>query len=56
MTRRGQGPPAPPSARRWNAALDLAGTYDARLSLDVDRGIADNFVYSPGLGKHRHMA
>ena len=31
-------------------------TYDAGLSLDVDRRIADNFVYSPGLGKHRHMA
>ena len=31
-------------------------TYDARLSLDVERRIADNFVYSPGLGKHRHMA
>jgi len=31
-------------------------TYDAGLSLDVDRRIADNFVYSPGLGKHRNMA
>ena len=30
--------------------------YDQGLSLDVDRCIADNFVYSPGLGKHRHMA
>ena len=28
----------------------------AGLSLDVDRRIADNFVYSLGLGKHRHMA
>jgi hypothetical protein len=31
-------------------------TYNAGLSLDVDRRIADNFVYPPGLGKHRHMA
>src|SRR5215831_5455229 len=42
-----------PSGLRGRPANE---TYDAGLSLDVDRRIADNFVYSPGLGKHRHMA
>jgi len=42
-----------PSGLRGRPANE---TYDAGLSLDIDRGIADNFVYSPGLGKHRHMA
>lgn len=40
----------------WLERTTAKRTYDARLSLDVDRRIADNFVYSPGLGKHRHMA
>jgi len=31
-------------------------TYSAGLTLDVDRRVADDFVYSPRLGKHRHMA
>jgi hypothetical protein len=42
-----------PSGLRGRPANE---TYDAGLSLDVDCCIADNFVYSPGLGKHRHMA
>src|SRR5262245_42173954 len=42
-----------PSGLRGRPANE---TYDAGLSLDVDRRIADNFVYSPRLGKHRHMA
>ena len=42
-----------PSGLRGRPANE---TYDTGLSLDVDRRIADNFVYSPGLGKHRHMA
>ena len=42
-----------PSGLRGRPANE---TYDAGLSLDVDRRIADNFVHSPGLGKHRHMA
>jgi hypothetical protein len=42
-----------PSGLRGRPATE---TYDAGLSLDVDRRIADNLVYSPGLGKHRHMA
>jgi hypothetical protein len=42
-----------PSGLRGRPANE---TYDAGLSLDVDRRIADYFVYPPGLGKHRHMA
>src|SRR5215510_1676351 len=41
-----------PSGLRGQPANE---TYDAGLSLDVDRRIPNNFVYSPGLGKHRHM-
>ena len=46
-------------ASRWPSGLrgwPASESYDAGLSLDADRCIADNFVYLPGLGKHRHMA
>ena len=43
--------------RRPSGLRELANeTYDAGLSLDVARRVADNFVYTSGLGKHRHMA
>jgi hypothetical protein len=48
--------PHPLSALAPQADITPNETYDARLSLDVDRRIADNFVYWPRLGKHRHMA
>ena len=49
---------APGSKAEWleRTRRPANETYDAGLSLDVDRCIADNFVNSPGLGKHRHMA